>query len=158
MIIPNDSVYVLKKVLNYKVFNNPILISELADLVNSEVIKYFGINSIDKFILDDDKREIMVCLNTARPLKVFAPQDIFTIMNTIAYNAYIDIFKSNSTTIIQSILELANGDRTYVRLFNDIIGGNSHIDFICMLWLCSVYVYKNKETNTDNTTIIFRLY
>jgi hypothetical protein len=111
--IPNDWVYQVKKALNFKVYSNQAVMSDLVDILQEELEKMFG-DRVISFKLDDLDRTFQFNIRNSS-----SEDENFNV--TILYNTVMTRFFTDHMSLITDAIQSITGKKIYSDVFSDML-------------------------------------
>lgn len=143
-VIPTDWTYIVKKALNYRVYSNPIMLSNMVDILYQELVEKFGEDRIVFFQLNDYEKTIKFRVSHTKA-------EYFNIIESVHENCLIRFCTMNKELIKIAITEQSN--KQYADIFDKMLEYD-HKNLISQLSL----FFGHPVINANEFAVTFRLY
>ena len=111
-LIPNDWTYTVKKALNYRIYSNPIMFTDMVDIIYQELLDKFGTDRIVYFNINDFEKTIKFRVS-------HTTTEYFNIIEELHENCLVRFCSIHKDAIKAAINEQSN--KQYADLFEEML-------------------------------------
>lgn len=144
MMIPVDWTYTVKKAMNYRIYSDPIMLTDMVDIVYQQLLEKFGKDRIVFFELNDYEKTIKFRVS-------HTTTEYFNIIEELHEDCLVYFCNIHKEEIKAAIMEQSN--KQYADLFDEML----QFDHKTLISQLSMF-FGHPIINVKEFCVTFRLY